>query len=80
MKKELANKYLFDDFVSKSMLTDNERDVLIRYIRNDSIVKIAEDTQQGTTTISRVISTLKDKYSDYKKMELAKMSLLLGNK
>ena len=80
MKKELANKYLYDDFVSKSMLTDNEKDVLIRYISNDSIVKIAEDTQQGTTTISRVIATLKDKYSDYKKMELAKMSLLLGNK
>lgn len=78
MKKELANKQIYDDFTSKTILTDNEKDILIRYIRNDSIVKMADDTLQGTTTISRTIASLKEKYINYKKLELAKLMLLSG--
>lgn len=79
MKKELANKLIYDDFISKTILTDNEKDILIRYIRNDSIVKMADDTIQGTTTISRTIASIKKKYNYYKKLELAKL-MLLSNK
>ena len=78
MKKELSNKQIYDDFTSKTILTDNERDILFRYVRNDSIVKIAEDTVQGTTTVSRTIASLKEKYKNYKKLEVAKLMLLLG--
>lgn len=80
MKKELANKQIYDDFISKTILTENEKDILIRYIKNDSIVKMAEDTKQGTTTISRTIANVKEKYSCYKKLELAKLMLLVGKK
>lgn len=80
MKKELAIKQIFDDFTNKIILTDNEKDILIRYVKNDSIIKIANDTQQGTATVSRIIATLKDKYSDYKKLEIAKLILLQGDK
>ena len=76
MKKELANKQIFNDFVGKTILTDNEMDVLVRYIKNDSIVKIANDTSQGTTTVSRTIASIKEKYKRYKKLELAKLMLL----
>lgn len=78
MKKELANKQIYDDFVFKTILTDNEKDILIRYIRNDSIVKIAEDTKQGTTTVSRAIASIKEKYKNYKRLELVKLMLLSG--
>ena len=78
MKKELANKQIYDDFTSKTILTDNEKDILIRYVKNDSIVKMADDTLQGTTTISRTIASLKEKYKNYKKLELAKLMLLSG--
>ena len=54
MRKEIANKQIYDDFISKTILTDNEKDILMRYIRNDSLVKIAEDTKQSTATISRI--------------------------
>lgn len=80
MKKELAIKQIFDDFTSKIILTENEMDILIRYIKNDSIIKIANDTQQSSATVSRVIAMLKTKYSDYKKLEIAKLILLQGNK
>ncbi len=80
MKKELAIKQIFDDFVGKTFLNDNEKDILIRYIKNDSIVKIAEDTLQSTATISRVIASIKEKYDNYKTLELVKLDLLKGKK
>lgn len=79
MKKELANKIIYDDFTSKTILTENEKDILIRYIKNDSIVKIAEDTIQATSTISRTIANIKEKYDNYKKLELIKLKVLSGN-
>lgn len=80
MKKDLANKQIYDDFISKTILTDNEKDVLFRYVRNDTIVKIADDTKQGTTTISRTIAALKEKYQKYKELELIKLHILSGKK
>lgn len=80
MKKELAIKQIYDDFTSKTFLTDNESDILIRYIKNDSIIKIANDTSQSTSTISRVIADIKEKYVAYKKLEMAKLNILKQNK
>jgi hypothetical protein len=80
MKKDLAIKQIFDDFTDKIMLSDNEKDVLQRYIKNDSIVKIANDTMQGTATISRIIASIKEKYDNYKKLEIAKLMLLTNKK
>lgn len=80
MKKELAIKQIFDDFISKTFLNDNEKDILVRYIKNDSIVKIAEETLQSTATISRVIASIKEKYDNYKTLELVKLDLLKGKK
>ena len=76
MKKELSVKQIFDDFTSKTILNDDEKEVLIRYIKNESIVKMADEMKLGTTTISRIIAELKEKYNNYKKLELAKLQLL----
>ena len=75
MKKELSIKQLYDDFISKTILTDNEKDILIRYIKGDSIVKISSDTTQSQSSVSRAIAKLKDKYDGYKKLEMAKLML-----
>ena len=76
MKKELSIKQIYDDFTDKTILNDNEQEILIRYIKGDSIVKIASDTSQSTSSVSRTIAGLKEKYSNYKKLELAKLLLL----
>ena len=76
MKKELAVKQIYDDFTSKIILTDNEKNILDLYIKNESIVKIANTTNQSTSSVSRTIADLKEKYSNYKKLELAKLLLL----
>lgn len=76
MKKELSVKQIFDDFISKTILNDIERDILIKYIKNESIVKISEDLSISTATVSRTIADLKEKYENYKRLELAKLLLL----
>lgn len=80
MKKELAIKQIREDFINKVMLSEDEIDILERYVKNHSIVKMAEDTKQGTATISRIIASIKEKYEDYKKLEIAKLMLLTNKK
>lgn len=80
MRELLAIKQIFDDFATKTMLNDNEKDILIRYIKKDSIIKIADDTKQGTTTVSRIIRDIKDKYENYKELEIKKLMLFTKEK
>lgn len=75
MKKELSTKTIYDDFLNKTILTDIEKDVLIRYVKNYSIIKISDEINQSTSTVSRTISLLKDKYNNYKKIEIEKLKI-----
>lgn len=76
MKKELSIKQIYDDFISKTILNEIEEKILIKYIKNESIVKIADDLSVSTATVSRTIAELKEKYGNYKRLELAKLLLL----
>jgi len=80
MKKDLAIKQLYNDFIIKVTLTENEKDILDRYIRGDTLTKISMDTTQSYSTISRTIVDLKAKYETYKRLEIAKLTLLQKNK
>ena len=75
MKKELSSKPIFDDFKAKVILTDLEIDVLVYYVKGHSIVKIADEVRQSTSTVSRTIVNLKEKYNNYKRLELARLML-----
>ena len=75
MKKELSLKQIYEDFINKVILTEQEKEVLDLYIRNYSILKISDITSQGTTTLSRIISYLKDKYKNYKKLEIERLKI-----
>ena len=75
MKKELALKLIYDDFISKITLTDNEKDVLNLYIKDTSIIAMADKLGMGTTTVSRIIADLKLKYNNYKKLEISKLEV-----
>jgi len=73
MKKELSIKQIYDDFTSKVILNETEKDVLNKYIKNESIVKISTDLSISTASISRIIADIKNKYNNYKKLELVKL-------
>lgn len=75
MKKELAIKQIYDDFINKVILNEEEKDVLTRYIKDESIIKIAGETSLSTSSVSRIILKLKTKYDDYRKIEIAKLKV-----
>lgn len=75
MKKDLCVKQIYNDFLDKVLLTNIEKQVLDLYIRNESIVKIADIISQGTSNVSRIIAELKNKYNKYKKLEMAKLEI-----
>lgn len=76
MKEDLAIKQLYDDFIIKVTLTDNEKDILDRYVKGDTYVKMSIDTQQSYSNVARTITDLKYKYNMYKQLELIKLNLL----
>ena len=80
MKKELCIKQIYDDFISKVILTEQEKEVLDLYIKDYSILRIADITSQGTTTVSRAIAEVKDKYKKYKKLEIERLKILDNEK
>lgn len=76
MRKELCMRQIYDDFINKVILNDTEIEVLNLYIKNESIVAIADKTAISTSSVSRIIFDLKEKYSNYKKIELAKLEMM----
>ena len=80
MKSDLAVKQLYDDFIGKVVLTENEKDILDRYIKGDTYVNMALKTNQSYSNVSRTLVDLKRKYEIYKKMELTKLTLFERNK
>jgi len=80
MKEDLAIKQLYDDFIIKVTLTDNEKDILDRYIRGDTYVNMSMETKQSYSNVSRTINDLKNKYEVYKQLELIKLNLLQRKK
>ena len=76
MKKALSLEMIYNDFISKVKLSDIEIEILDRYLRNESIIKISMDVALSYSSVSRIISNLKSKYENYKQLELAKLTLL----
>ena len=76
MKKALSLEMIYNDFITKVKLSDIERDILDKYLKSESLVKISMDVSLSYSSVSRTISTLKIKYENYKKMEIAKITLL----
>lgn len=76
MIKELSNKIIYDDFTSKVILTKDEEKVLKLLILKYSIIKISQEVIMSDRNVSRVIKDIKEKYNNYKKLELAKLDIL----
>ena len=76
MKKALSLDIIYNDFINKVKLSNTEKEILDKYLRNESIVKISIDVSLSYSSVSRVISNLKSKYENYKEMEIVKITLL----
>lgn len=76
MKKSLSLDIIYNDFISKVKLSASEKDILDRYLKNDSVVKISMDVSLSYSSVSRIISNLKSKYENYRQLEVVKTKLL----
>ena len=79
MKKELCIKQIYNDFIDKVFLNEVEIQVLELYIKNESLVKISDTINQSISSVSRIIAELKDKYKNYKELEISKLNILNKN-
>ena len=75
MIKELSSKIIYNDFKEKMFLTDEELKVLDMMRAKYSVVKMADRIGMSDRNVGRVVKDIKDKYKNYKKLELAKLDV-----
>jgi DNA-binding MarR family transcriptional regulator len=76
MIKELCNEIIYNDFINKTKLTNDEIKILNNLLKKNSIVKISQELNMSDRTVSRIIKDIKEKYTNYKTIELAKINIL----
>lgn len=76
MVKALSNQIVYEDFVKKTILTEEEQKILNMLLKKYSIIKISQEMCMSDRNVSRIIKILKQKYNDYKIIELAKIDVL----
>ena len=76
MKRALSLDIIYNDFINKVKLSDIEMNVLNKYLKSESLVKISMDVALSYSSVSRIISNLKIKYENYRKLEIVKLDLL----
>ena len=75
MIKELSNKIIYDDFVSKTTLTDDEINILNCLLKKYSITKTTQELNMSDRTVFRIKKDIKEKYKNYKAIEIAKTGI-----
>ena len=75
MKTELAIKQIYEDFISKVMLDNDEKQVLDMFLKNYSYIKIGDIIGMSDRNVGRVMRTVKQKYENYRKLEVSKLEL-----
>lgn len=75
MIKEMCNKIIYDDFINKVILTDDEKIVLDMLIQRKSVIQISQAVNMSDRTVSRIIKDVKVKYNNYKNLEIAKCDI-----
>lgn len=75
MKTELAVKQIYEDFISKVTLDNDEKQVLDMFLKNYSYIKIGDNIGMSDRNVGRVMRTIKQKYENYRKLELSKLEL-----
>lgn len=78
MVKKLKIKAIYNDFVEKVSLTEEQIKILNMLINNDSITKISMEIGVSTRTINYEIRKLKDLYDNYMKIEVSKLIVLIS--
>lgn len=78
MIEKLKIKALYNDFVNKVNLTEEQKRILNMMINKDSIVKMSMEIGVSQRTISAETKKIKELYNNYLQMEITKMISLIN--
>ena len=78
MVEKLRIKALYDDFVNKVKLTDEQKRILDMMINKDKIVKMSLEIGVSERTIKYEIKKIKTLFNNYLQMEITKMISLIN--
>ena len=78
IKKDLSIKQIYDDFILKVTLDEDELKVLDMYIKNYSYVQMSIALNMSEINISRIVNRLKEKYDIYKNLKVSRLNMLLS--
>lgn len=76
MLENLRIKVVYDDFILKVKLTEDQIKILDMLLNKDKIIKIAMDMGMSERTVSNEIRKIKNLYNKYKEAELIKLLLI----
>ncbi len=77
MIEKLKIKALYDDFVNKVNLTDEQKRILDMMLNKDKIVKMSLEIGVSERTIKYEIQKIKKLYNTYLQIEITKMISLM---
>ena len=78
MLDKLRVKVLYDDFISKTNLTDEQIEILNKLLKKDKIIKIALDMGMSERTIKYQKKKIEEIFKDYYNLELMKILVLIN--
>ncbi len=78
MVEKLRIKALYDDFVNKVKLTEEQKRILDMMINKDKIIKMSLEIGVSERTIKYEIKKIKELYNNYLQMEITKMISLIN--
>lgn len=76
MFESLKIKIIYDDFLDKVKLSQQQIEILNRLIKKETVVKISIETNMSERSVGYEIRKLKDLFIKYKQMEIAKANML----
>lgn len=77
MIEKLKIKAIYDDFVSKVKLNEEQKRILNMMLNRDKIVKMSLEIGVSERTIKYEIKKIKTLYNNYLQMEMTKMISLM---
>ncbi len=78
MVEKLRIKAIYDDFVDKVKLTDEQKRILNMMLNRDTIVKMSLEIGVSERTIKYETKKIKNLYNNYLQMEISKMISLIN--
>lgn len=78
MIEKLRIKALYDDFVNKVKLTDEQKEILDMMLNKDTIVKMSLEIGVSQRTINYEVKKIKQLYNNYLQMEITKLISLIN--